>query len=83
MEAIGVFGVILLIFAIIVGILWILVPFLIMGVNKRLDKLNKNLIVIGRLLKERSKNNKMDTSSSRDELDFDIDDEVEKFLDKG
>lgn len=35
----GTVGLILMVFLFVLGILWILVPFLIMGTNKRLDKL--------------------------------------------
>ncbi|MFP8489564.1 hypothetical protein ACKGJO_10770 [Gracilimonas sp. Q87] len=35
----GTLGLILMVFLFVLGILWILVPFLIMGTNKRLDKL--------------------------------------------
>ena len=52
----GTSGLILLI----VAVLWIMVPFLIMGVNKRLDKLNSNIITMGRLLKKHLEENEQE-----------------------
>lgn len=39
MEAFGALYLVVVLFFIVVGILWILMPFLIMGTNRRLDKL--------------------------------------------
>ena len=39
MNALGGFGVILSLFLIVVALLWIFVPFILMGTNRRLDKL--------------------------------------------
>jgi hypothetical protein len=38
MEALGAFGVVLIIFAILLGILWIILPFAIFGIKDKLDK---------------------------------------------
>jgi hypothetical protein len=48
----GAAGMIIIVFFIILAILWIVLPFLVSGINKRLDKLNANVVKIGKLLKE-------------------------------
>jgi len=39
MEAIGAIGVLIVLFFIVAGIVWFLMPFFILGTNKRLDKI--------------------------------------------
>ena len=50
-ELIGFLGIGVFIFLIFLSVMWILIPFLIAGVNRRLDRLNSNLVKIGKLLK--------------------------------
>ena len=49
----GTIGLIIVFFIIILSILWIIMPFYIVGISNKLDKLNRNLIKIGKLLKEK------------------------------
>lgn len=52
-DLMGVLGIGFFLFLLFLTIMWILIPFLIAGVNKRLDKINKNLTKIGELLNEK------------------------------
>jgi uncharacterized membrane protein YciS (DUF1049 family) len=56
MEAFyGIAGLIIIIFLIVLAIVWIILPFMVSGINTRLDKLNANIVRIGKLLNEQSK----------------------------
>ncbi len=56
MEALGAFGGVLIIFAIIIGILWIILPFAVFGIKERLDRmitlLKQNNEIMNRLIKK-------------------------------
>lgn len=42
-ETLGTLYLVLIVVGIVVAILWILVPFMIMGTNRRLDKMNREV----------------------------------------
>ncbi len=64
---IGLFGsislsifILVILFLILLAILWIVLPFAVFGIKNRMDKLNKNLLEIGKVLKSIESQNRSD-----------------------